>query len=94
MSRGPILRPAIPYHRNVDVTRCDKIHYEYVQQPELLELCKTTLLKSLEPYKNRDDVEILILGPGKLEHPVDSPDCLSINIKIMVKPRKELKVNE
>lgn len=66
-----------------------RIYYEYVQQPEILEHLSKQIEEVLKPYKNRDDINFYI-AKGT-EHPASEPDCLSIKVKIMVKPRKEIK---
>lgn len=65
------------------------IYYEYVQQPEILEELSKQIKEVIEPYENRDDIEIYI-AKGT-EYPALENDCLSIKLQIMVKPRKEIK---
>lgn len=65
------------------------IYYEYVQQPEIREQLLKQIEKVLDPYKNRDDIEIYI-AKGT-EHPAFENDCLSIRVQIMIKPKKEIK---
>lgn len=76
-------------HKPKLIKRYTNVYYEYVQQPEILEQLSKQIEEVLNPYKNRDDIEIHI-AKGT-EHPTFENDCLSIKVQIMVKPRKEIK---
>jgi hypothetical protein len=47
-------------------------------------------LEALKPYNNREDVE-LIMSPIKEYHDPKKPDCLMFELKVFVRPRKEIK---
>ena len=83
-----ILKPMIVYKPKLTNDTLH-IYYEYVQQHEVLEQLSKQIEEVLEPYQNRDDIEIYIANGA--EHPAFENDCLSIKVQIMIKPRKEIK---
>ena len=83
-----IFKPMIGYKPKL-TKDTPRIYYEYVQQSEMLEQLSKKIEEVIEPYKNRDDIEVYI-AKGT-EHLVFENDCLSIKVQIMIKPKKEIK---
>ena len=84
-----IFKPMIVYRPNKLTDNTPRIHYEYIQQPEIIEKLYNQFQELLKPYENRDDIEIYIASAT--EHPALKQDCLSIKCQVIVKPRKEIK---
>jgi len=73
----------------VHIKDYNKIFYEYIQQPEIIEQLSKQLTELLKPYENREDIEIYLANG--IEHLAFENDCLSIKVQIMIKPRKEIR---
>lgn len=85
-----MFRPMIKPYTGEEKCNIEGSRIEYIQQFELIEQAISDSLEALKPYNNREDVE-LIMSPIKEYHDPKKPDCLMFELKVFVRPRKEIK---
>lgn len=81
---------ALPINDITDnIAHANEFECVYMQQPELIKALRKTFANILKVYGNREDVEIYMME--QTEHPPTERDCLSLTLKVVVKPRVEIK---